>query len=579
MKTLRPYQEEAVEILAEGGLNASGLGAGKTLISVETCRSVQPLHGGAPRILVVAPITTLRQWEMSFAEQYPSLRAKSLVHVVGTPHKDPEAWSLMTKKRPGVYIIGWEAMHGAVPDEIRRGGSRGRNANRRKPKVTMAAVRSAIAKGFVPPWTRTGVWDVVILDEVHRACNHQGVPFHVLKLIKAVRRLGLSATPGGNSPEGLWAVLNLLWPEKYANRWDWLYEHFKVTPKVVRGAPAPVLEIGRELRPGSVWNDIPAVVRFRTEEVYSQLPPVIERVVTVPMAPEQQEQYLDFEEQCLAWLSDQPVATPLPVEQRIRLRQVALGTLKAEEAVKRRTYRLSRKEQEILKEWADYQSSRPREASAWGDFVRHHNRGLTQGERHLLESHFQRMLYKQRKLEAGIEAETITLEDPDISFEEQAEQPKLDAIKDILADLPEDEPLLVWTHSAKWARMAEKKLGSKAVSWTSSTTETKRRKIEDGFGTQWRVLIAQLQSLSTGVDWLKDACRCEVIASHTEDEVINQQAEGRLRRPGQKSPVQRWRLVSERTIDDKVYQANMLKRARMGLIYQDNVNDREGEAA
>jgi SNF2 family DNA or RNA helicase len=578
MKVLRPYQEEAVEILAEGGLNASGLGAGKTLISVEACRSVKPVLGGAPRILVVAPITTLRQWETTFIEQYLSLRAKKLVHVVGTPLKDPETWALMTKKRPGVYIIGWEAMHGAVPDEIRRGGSRGRNANRSKPKVTMAAVRAAISKGYVPPWTRTGTWDVVILDEVHRACNHQGVPYHVLKLIKAARKLGLSATPGGNSPEGLWAVLNLLWPIKYANRWDWLYEHFHITPKVVRGAPAPVLEIGNERRPGSVWTDIPAVVRFRTEEVYDQLPPVIERTVTVGMTPEQEEQYLDFEEQCLAWLSDQPVATPLPVEQRIRLRQAALGTLKVEEDVKRLSYKLSRTEKTILEEWKEYQDDRPHESSAWGDFVRVHNSKLARGERHLLESQFLRMLKKQEKLKQGIESEEITLEDPDISYEETAGQLKLEAIKDILADLPEGEPLLVWTHSAKWARMAEKKLGSKAVSWTSSTTDAKRRKIEDGFGTQWRVLIAQLQSLSTGVDWLKHACRCEVIASCTEDEVMNQQAEGRLHRPGQTSPVQRWRLVTEGTIDDKVYLNNLKKRARMGSIYMDNVKKDE-EAA
>lgn len=573
MKTLRPYQEEAVEILAEGGLNASGLGAGKTLISVETCRLLQ--LGRPPRILVVAPITTLRQWEATFVEQFPSLGVKNLVHIVGTHHRDRDNWALMTKKRPGVFIIGWEAMHGAVPEEIRRGGSRGKNANRAKPEVTMDAVRMAKSKGFVPPWTRTGIWDLMILDEVHRACNHRGVPYHVLKLIRAGRKLGLSATPGGNSPEGLWAVLNLLWPKKYANRWDWLYEHFHITETVVRGAPAPVRKIGNERRPGTVWGDIPAVVRFRTEEVYDQLPPVIERVVTVPMAPEQEEQYRDFEEQCLAWLSDQPVATPLPIEQRIRLRQAALGTLKAEEMARRVSYRLSHAEKTILDAWKAYQDERS--DAAWGDFVRAYNSKLPRGEKHLLESRFQRILHKQAKLEQGIEFEDIDLDELDISYEEEADQLKLEAIKDILADLPDGEPLLVWTHSAKWARMAEKKLGSQAVAWTSSTTAARRRKIEDGFGTQWRVLIAQLQSLSTGVDWLKHTCRCEVIASCTEDEVMNQQAEGRLHRPGQKSPVQRWRLVTEGTIDDDVNLNNLEKRARMGSLYGDNV--RRDEAA
>jgi superfamily II DNA or RNA helicase len=189
----------------------------------------------------------------------------------------------------------------------------------------------------------------------------------------------------------------------------------------------------------------------------------------------------------------------------------------------------------------------------------------------LLEDRFHRILEKQLKLDQGVEFEEFVLDDLDIAYEEGADQLKLEAVKDILADLPDGEPLLVWTHSAKWARMAEKKLGSQAVAWTSGTTAARREKIKDGFGTQWRVLIAQLQSLSTGVDWLKHACRCEVIASCTEDEVMNQQAEGRLHRPGQKSPVQRWRLVTEGTIDDDVNLNNLEKRARMGSIYQDNV--------
>lgn len=575
MKTLRPYQKQARDILAGGGLNASDLGAGKTLTSVEMCRLLPP--GRAPRILVVAPITTLRHWRATFVEQFPSLETRNLIHIVGTHRKDSDTWALMTEKRPGVYLIGWEAMHGAVPEELRRAGSRGKNANRRKPEVTQSAVRQAIAKGYVPPWTRTGTWDLAILDEIHRACNHKGVPYHVLKFIKADRRLGLSATPGGNSPEGLWAVLNLLWPDKYPSRWDWIYKHFHVSEKVVYGAPRPVREIGAERRPGSVWDDIPAVVRFRTEEVYKQLPPVIERTVPVSMTPEQEEQYRDFEEQCLAWLGEQPVATPLPIEQRIRLRQAALGTLKADEVVRRVSYKLTQPEQAVLEAWEEYR--RDHKGATQEGFVRTYNSKLPRGERHLLESGFQRILTKQAKLVRGVEAEEIADGKLDVAYEETAEQPKLKAVKEILADLPEGEPLLVWTHSAKWARMAEKKLGPQAVSWTSSTTEKKRRQIEEGFGTKWRVLIAQLQSLSTGTDWLKDACRCEVIASPSEDEVMNRQAEGRLRRPGQKSPVQRWRLVSEGTIDDEVYQRNLEKRARMGALYRDDVNTERGKAA
>lgn len=540
MKRLRPYQKEAVETLAAGGLNASGLGAGKTLMAVEGVRLLR--LGRAPRVLVVAPVTTLRQWKATFVEQFPTLEAKNLVHIVGTPQSDPDGWQRLMRKQPGVFIIGWQAMHGGIPEQVRRDASEGRNKTARRPKVTVDSVKKAIAKGTVPPWTRTGTWDLMILDEVHRACNKDGVPHYVLKIIKADRKLALSHTPGGNSPEGLYAVLNLLWPKKYGNFWKWVGDHFQVIEDTIykRGEPNQVLKIGRELRPGSVWDDIPAVVRYRTEDVCDQLPPVIERTVQIAMGPDQEEQYLDFAEQSLAWLSDMPIATPLPIEQRTRLRQAALGTLKAEEVSKRKIAWIT--EEGLAK--------RRKDSKIFDLQVLEEKASEETGEKK----------YKVSYLHENL----------DISYEENASQLKLDAIKDILADLPDDEPLLVWTHSAKWARMAEKALGTQAASWTSSTTEKRRRQIEEEFGTRWQVLIAQLQSLSEGVDWLKDACRCEVIASVTEDEVMNQQAEGRLRRPGQKSPVQRWRLVTEGTIDEGVDLNNLKKRLRMGSLYKDN---------
>lgn len=542
MKTLRPYQEETRRILAEGGINASGLGAGKTVTSVEAVRLLN--LGRMPRVLVVAPINTLGQWQRTFEEQYPSLAEKGLARILGTHRKDTVNWSALTsrKKPPGVFIIGWNAMHGGIPEDIRRRASSGRNALAKEPKATKAAALKAIKEGTVPPWTRTGTWDLVILDESHRMVNRHGVPRHVLKCIKADRWLLLSATPGGNRPEGLWTPLNLIWPDLYPAFHDWARRHFQFEDKgYYKGGKKVEHEvIGEELVPGGVWRDIPAVVRYRTEEVVDQLPPVIEREVRVPMAPEQEEQYRDFEGQSLAWLADQPVAAPLPVEQRTRLRQSALGTLRADETTTRK------------KSWVTQQK--------------------------LFDLKRDPKIYDIQVIEDQVDEETghlkthisYAVDKLEVSYEEQAAQPKLTALIDLLNDLPPDEPLLVWTHSARWARMAEKAIGSSAVAWTMKTTASKRKQIESGFGTQWRVLIAQLQSLSEGVDWLKDVCRCEAIISFTEDNVMNEQAEGRLHRPGQKSPVQRWRFITEGSIDDEVYLNNLEKRARMGSLYQDD---------
>lgn len=544
MKVLRPYQEETRRILARGGINASGLGAGKTVTSVEAVRLLN--LGRLPRILVIAPVNTLRQWQRTFEEQFPSLVQKGLTRILGTHQKDVESWSLLTsrKKPPGVFIISWNAMHGGIPEDIRRSASSGRNSLRRKPKATKAAALKGMQEGTVPPWTRTGTWDLVILDESHRMVNRHGVPRYVLKCLKTDRWLLLSATPGGNHPKGFWTALNLVWPERYPAFHDWARRHFHFEDKSYykEGKKVEVEVVGDELVPGGVWKDVPAIVRYRTEDVVDQLPPVIEREVQLPLSAEQEEQYRDFEGQSLAWLADQPVATPLPVEQRIRLRQAALGTLRADEITTgKKVWRTRRKINELRSDQSVHN------LVELGDQRRHERTGDTEFL----------ITYEQDSI--------------DVSYDESAPQPKLTAVMNILADLPLEETLLVWTHSAKWARMAEKAMGTEAIAWTMKTTDAKRRQIEDEFGkTKWRVLVAQIQSLSEGVDWLKDVCRCEVIASPAEDNVMNEQAEGRLHRPGQTSPVQRWRLVSENTIDDEVDENNILKRARMGSLYRDN---------
>lgn len=567
MKTLRPDQVEAVRILAGGGLNASGLGAGKTLASVEACRKLR--LGRLPRILVIAPPTTLRQWEATFNEQFPSLAEKGLTHVVGTHRKDEENWRLMIRKQPGVYIIGWNAMHGGIPEQTRRMASKGRNAVSKDPKATMASAKKAMQKGTVPPWTRTGVWDLMIVDECHRAVNRTGVPRQVIKCIKADRKILLSATPGGNKRQGLWTILNILWPDRYPSFWDWAERYFVIEETQVSRDGKTVKAIGPEKFPGAAWTGIPSVVRHQPPNDQR----VIERVVRVAMETEQAEQYKDFERQSLAWITDHPVAAQIPLEQRIRLRQAALGTLKAEEVVGRIDHRLNRPEKAVLGAWRTYHGEHSGVSNA--DFVAAYNGSLEPGARKLEDATLDRILGKQGMLEQGIEFEEFELP-LDISYDENAPQPKLDAVREILADLPEDRTLLVWTHSAKWARMAEKKLGTGAVAWTMRTTAARRKKIEAGFGTEYRVLIAQLQSLSEGVDWLKDVCHCEVIVSPTEDNVMNEQAEGRLYRPGQKSPVQRWRLVSEATLDEDVDLKNLAKRAIMASLYNDG-KEKEAE--
>lgn len=570
MKTLRPYQRKSLQIMSKDTsvLDGSEMGTGKTLVAVERVRELGLCR--IPRVLVIAPVNTHRQWQASFAEQYPALADNpDMLRIISTPKTDPESWALLTKRKPGVFIIGWEAMRGSAPYSIKvitqdasdrteaaaeviRDAKRilrlKRPTEERKAQaradiakatkllkidphetqtikgavpegwvpadkggasraygemygtgktLTSQAMKAAMKHGDVPPWSRTGTWDLVIADESHRLQRKSSGNKLAIKLIKADAKHASSGTASGNRQKGLWSTLNWLWPHKYRSFWDWAEQWLVIEDQRIGGDKTVQVVLG-EKYPGSTWTDIPCVVRWRLESVADQLPDVIERVVDVPMGRAQREVYDEFESQALAWIDEHPVAEPLPLTQRIRLRQASLGTLRI---------------------------------SGFKDDGK-----------------------------------------PDIDFLKTGPQPKVDVIREILEDLPEDEPMLVFTHSAKWADMAASLLDGKVGvvrSWTGALSQPKREELKMAFGKEVRVIVAVIPAIGEGVDGLQHVCRCEVWASMSDDGLLNEQAKKRLQRPGQTQKVQRWLLHSERSIDQDIDVHLRQRLAEMKVLYRD----------
>jgi SNF2 family DNA or RNA helicase len=440
--------------------------------------------------------------------------------------------------------------------------------------------------GTVPPWSRAGTFDLVIGDEIHRIANRNAAQKRVLALIKADRKLAISATFSGNKEEGAWSVLNWLWKDKYPPFWDWVYENLHVEDQKVSRSKT-IKSIGGELNPGAIWDSIPCAVRHRTEDIGIELPEVIERIVKVPMGEVQRQQYDDFEQQAFAWLDDQPVGTPLPITQRIRLRQTALGQLKASEVIHRIDYRLTKMEQKVLRAWDAYRESQDGAVLA-APFIESYNEIRWKREKELDQFRLDEIFEKKSFLDQGVEFEDIETGELDIDFNDKGDQKKLVTIKEILGDLPDDEPVLIFTHSAKWARMAAASIDAAGIygearAWTGDLTSVQREGLKNIFGvlkptrlkskfshTGIRILVCQIQAIAEGVDGFQHRCRCEIWASPSEDGLINTQAKGRLHRPGQTSPVQRWVLHSEDSIDTDVAESLEERWARMRKLYKDD---------
>lgn len=250
-------------------------------------------------------------------------------------------------------------------------------------------------------------------------------------------------------------------------------------------------KIVAEMEPGAIVKSIPSYVRRTSEEVLKDLPEVIERSVYVDLkGGTQKKAYEELEDQAFTWLEGQPLHTPVPITMSIRLRQLALGV--------------------------------PRVTPT--DEVD--------------EDGNPRMV---------------------VDFPREAKSSKIDMLKDILTDIPEHEPVLILTHSARFVvpvvyQLNKMKAGL-AVAWTGDTSSRGRSAIKKDFGKRGgpRFIVAGIAAIGEGVDGLQKRCAHEIWLSQHDNNMLNQQAEGRLHRSGQTRPVQRWIIQTRGTVDTKVY--------------------------
>lgn len=496
---LRDYQEKAVAYLANkgGGLLADDMGLGKTLTAVELVRRLR-----TRRVLVIAPISTHVSWQRTFARQFPSLAQNGLLHRVGTLTKDPKGWVRMQHDDVGVFIIGWEAMRGAgiaktkIP-ELKSSGTV-EFAEREKEEKEFD-IRSV--------WKSCSPFGLVIADEVHQIRDKGSKNSLVLKSIRAIHKLGISATPSGGTPKGIWSSLNWLWPKKYKGFWAWAANNLIIDAQTVAGRTVRVVK--EEKYPGSTWNGIPSVVRRKAEDVLGELPPVIVHHVYVGMTPKQAKIYRDFEKKAIAILEGLPVLAGLPIEQRIRLRGAALGPMRAE-----------------FHEAED-------------------GSGKVRVETFFLPGS------KNLKIEKAVEL-----------------------ISEIKQRLGSDEPVLVLTHSGKFAELANERFNELWSSelWTGAVSSKKRDIIRERFGRTGgpSVLVCSIAAVAQGTDGLQQVCANEIWLSQADSMMLNEQARGRLHRQGQTRVVNRWHVHTQDTIDHAVYRRNNEKAAIMHTFYNDD---------
>ena len=425
------YQETAIQQILEHKqtLVYAGVGSGKTLVGVEAM-----LRAETDVNLIVAPLNTFRGWQKTLQRQ----GGKEL-QFIDARKAGKEAHQQLALGVPGHYFMGTERM-------------------------------------------RTQAWaswklDFVIIDEVHKISNRKSKTFKMAKTMKALYRVGLSATPAGNKVEGLYAVGKWHWPKTIPNsfvKWAQEYLYPEYNPF------SQFNDWGAEREPGAIMRDFPSVARMPS--TYTEKPAIHD--VMVELNPTQRKVYKQLEGEAIAFLEDNSLmVVDLPSTLYIRLIETTLATPSVEKVV---------------------------------------------------------------------DEETGEVKDT-IYFKPDAKSSKADALLEILGDLP-PQPVLVFTHSRKFAEFLTQRLVSKnysAKAFVGGLGAQERIDLLDNFGKAFDVMVATIPAVGEGTDGLQAVCATEVWCSVSDNNVLNTQAKGRLSRQGQEKLVNRFVLRAQGTVEEK----------------------------
>jgi ATP-dependent helicase STH1/SNF2 len=277
MITLYDYQEKevAAAMLHDSWFNASDMGLGKTVMSVEWAR-----RKGVKTAVVVCPLNTFESWTREITGQYPGMP----VRILASDKGNVANFARLNRGEPGFYLIGWEMM--------RTGALTGVSA------------------------------DLVIADETHKQANYgKSLQSLLIRHLNSRYKLALSGTPAANKPEGIFATLNWLWPKQYSSYWKWIERYWRTM------RDGAVVELVRELKPGQIIKDIPMFTRLLRSEHRDDMPPVLPEIpIPVQLTVTQRRLYDRLDQEAGVWLDeDNFMSTSVALVENLRLREICLA--------------------------------------------------------------------------------------------------------------------------------------------------------------------------------------------------------------------------------------------------------------
>ncbi|KAH9622678.1 hypothetical protein KSS87_011394 [Heliosperma pusillum] len=266
--SLHPYQLEGLNFLRFSWskqthvILADEMGLGKTIQSIAFLASL--FEEGVYPHLVVAPLSTLRNWEREFATWAPQLnvimyvgsgQARSLIRQYEYYYpKKPTSGKLKRKKFPPISS---ENKQDRIKFDVLLTSYEMINLD----SVTLKPIK----------------WECMVVDEGHRLKNKDSKLFLQLKQFHSIHRVLLTGTPLQNNLDELFMLMHFLDAGKFGSLEEF-QEEFK--------------DINQEEQVSRLHRMLaPHLLRRLKKDVMKELPPKKELILRVELSSKQKEYY------------------------------------------------------------------------------------------------------------------------------------------------------------------------------------------------------------------------------------------------------------------------------------------------
>ncbi|KAF7107219.1 hypothetical protein CFC21_107879 [Triticum aestivum] len=265
--TLHPYQLEGLNFLRYSwSINkrvilGDEMGLGKTIQSIAFLASVSEDKFGPH--LVVAPLSTLRNWEREFATWAPQMNV--IMYFGSGSSRD------IIKKYEFYYSKD-------NPKKLKKNKSSSSNDEKKQSRIKFDVLLTSYEMiNMDSAVLKTIEWECMIVDEGHRLKNKDSKLFGLLKDYHTQHRVLLTGTPVQNNLDELFMLMHFLEGETFGSISD-LQEEFK--------------DINQDKQVEKLHGMLkPHLLRRFKKDVMKELPPKKELILRVELTSKQKEYY------------------------------------------------------------------------------------------------------------------------------------------------------------------------------------------------------------------------------------------------------------------------------------------------